>query len=106
MPEQVVPMPKVFIPNKSAHDFSQAEKWGELVFLSDGYLNKYAVNEVYRIFAPILEESSPNDYILLTSLTVVCCIAVAIMSAIHGIVNLLIYKDGKYVVRTINLRKE
>jgi hypothetical protein len=97
---------KVFIPNRSIHDFSAAEVYGEIVFLSEGNIRKYATNILYREFYEILKTSDPTDYILISGLTVLNVIATLIMQRLHGRVNLLLFKPGRggkkhYVERVI-----
>ena len=98
---------RVYIVNKGGHNHADAERFGELVFLSEGNINRYAVNSIYRRFATILETSSPEDYILITGLSVMSSIACSIFSRIHGRLNLLLYKttrgekEGYYLERTV-----
>lgn len=94
-------MPKVFVVNRSAHDFSAAEKFGELVFLSEGPINRYAVNNIHRIFSEKMKNSSPDDYIVPCSLNVMNIIAGAIHARNHGNLNLLLFKEGVYLERNI-----
>lgn len=98
-------MRKVFIVNNSAHDFSSAKKFGELVFLSDGPINRYATNSMVRNFNELMAGSSPNDHIVPCSLNVMNSIACAIFAAAHGRLNLLLFKDGNYIERNHILRK-
>lgn len=94
---------KVFIVNKGGHDFSGAETYGELVYLSEGSLNRYAVTNMYRKFAEVLKHSTKSDYILLTGLTTMSAIACSIFGYLHGRLNILIFKQGHYVDRSILL---
>lgn len=94
-------MIKVFIPNLSAHDHSDAARYGELVYVTKGQLAKYATNNMYRVWMAALQESSPNDYILLTGLNTLCSIGCAIFGALHGRVNLLIWRTDRYISREI-----
>lgn len=96
-------MSKVFILNKGAHDFTAAKKYGDLVYCTDGSLQKWNTSQMYRECSDAMLESQPEDFILLTSLTTLCCIACAIFAFKHGRINLLIYKDGTYVQRDIVL---
>lgn len=97
-------MPKVYIINKGGHDYSEANKYGELHFLSEGPISKFAVSKIYRDFAMSLRESTPADYILLTGLTTMACIACACFSFLHeGKLNLLLFKNGKYIERKLLL---
>jgi hypothetical protein len=92
-------MPKVFIVNNSSHDFSAAEKYGRLVFLSEGPMNRYATNSMIRLFEEGMKDSSPNDYIVPCSLNVMNSIACAIFAHKHGKLNLLLFKEGTYIER-------
>lgn len=84
---------KVFVVNKSGHDFSPAKKYGELVYLSEGLMNRFQTNHMYRMFSDIMEDSSEDDYILISGLIQMNIIAASIMAYKHGRVNLLIYSE-------------
>jgi len=88
-------VPNVYVPNKSIHDFSAAEEFGNLVFLSEGNVKKYATNLIYRQFNKILRKSEPDDYLLVTGLTTLNLVACHILTKLHGRVNLLLFKPGK-----------
>ena len=94
---------KVYVVNKGGHDFSSAESFGELVYLSEGSLNRYAVTNMYRQFSDILKESDSEDYILLTGLTTMGVVACSIFSYLHGKLNILLFKQGRYVDRSLIL---
>jgi hypothetical protein len=97
-------MPSVFIVNKSFHDFSEAEKYGKLSFLSDGSMDRYEVNNMARQFESYLKDSSPEDYIVPCSLNVMNSIACAMFAVRHNTLNLLLYKQGKgYIERNLKL---
>lgn len=88
-------MKTVYIINKSAHDYEDAKQYGDFVFLSEGTFDKFDTNKIYRQFYEILASSKPDDYILLTGLPIMQGIAMTIMSALHGRLNLLLFKGGK-----------
>jgi len=92
---------KVYVVNKGGHDLHAALKYGELVYMSDGQVNRFALSTMYRQFAAVLNESSPDDLLLLTGLTNLCVVASACFAYKHGKVNWLLYKDGRYIQRTI-----
>lgn len=94
---------KVYVINKSGHDFSPAKEYGELVFLSKGMVDKYDTNQMYRQFRKELKDSNPEDYILETSLTTLNVVACSLFAYKHGRLNLLLFKNGRYVERTIML---
>lgn len=92
-------MRKVYIVNHSNHDFSDAERFGKIIFMTGGRMNRYSTNDMARQFSEALEDSSPDDYIVLCSLNVMNAIATAIFSHKHGTLNLLLFKEGKYIER-------
>jgi hypothetical protein len=97
-------MSKVFIVNKSFHDFTEAKKYGEVVFLSEGPLDRYEVNNMARQFKELFKGSSPKDYIVLCSFSSMNAIACTIFGCMHGTLNLLLFKQGKgYIERNLVL---
>lgn len=94
---------KVYIVNKSGHDFSDAERFGELVYLSEGSVNPFLVSRIYREFSEILKDSQPQDCLVISGLQVMNAIASAILARVHGRVNWLQWhpRDGKYRKRTV-----
>ena len=96
-------MPTVYCVNKSTHDFSDAERFGELHFLSEGALKKTEVTQMARMFSEHLKDSTIEDYILITGMSVMSSIACSIFVSLHKRLNLLIYNGRKYVTRTVIL---
>ena len=99
-------MPKIYVINKGCHDYSKAQKFGDLTFLSDGVFNRFSTGKIFRTFSHGLQNSSEEDLILISGLTVMASIACAIFARKHGRLNLLLYtnspKSGdNYVRRTI-----
>ena len=94
-------MPKVYIVNKSAHDFSQAEKFGKLIFMSEGRLNRYGTNHMIRKFTDAMRNSREEDFLLPCSLNTANIMAGAIFALKHKRLNLLLYKPstGEYIER-------
>lgn len=90
---------KVFIINNSSHDFSKASKFGELIYLTEGKVDSYNTNKNYRDMFESLKQAREGDYILVTSLASLNIIAGWIMGSLGLNLNLLIFKDGKYLER-------
>ena len=95
-------MPTVWVINKAAHDFSAAERFGVLRYLSKGVISKYATNRIFRQFNEELSKASKEDYILLTSLTVMNVIACCIFVMKFKRLNILLLKDDNYQARTLD----
>src|SRR5574340_902970 len=96
---------KIFVPNKGTHDFSPAERFGELVYVTRGEISKFATGVMARAWAKVLAESSPNDFILVTSLTTLCSIGCAMFALKHGQLNQLIFRNGAYISRRLMLKQ-
>jgi hypothetical protein len=90
---------KVYIPNKSGHNYKDAERYGELVFITAGVQNKYSVNHMVRIWQEVIKDSSPEDCIVLTGLNIICAIGCAVFARKHGRINLLIWRNERYIKR-------
>ena len=96
-------MKKVYIVNKGGHNYSPATEFGELVFCTEGLLDPFNVASMYRILSDSMKDSKPGDYILLTSLTVLCSVACAVFARKHGRLNLLLFRNGRYVERQLEI---
>ena len=95
---------KVFIPNKSGHNFSDAERFGELIYVTEGNVDRFNTSYMYRAFAEVFEgKSSKDDYLLVSSMNVLNCIAAACFARKHGTLNLLLFSRGEYVERELNI---
>ena len=86
---------KVFVINKSSHDYSGAEKFGKLIFMTKGSMNRFACSKMNRIFDLFLEGSHRDDYLLISGMNVMCALACSLFAAKHQRLNLLIYKKTK-----------
>lgn len=92
---------KVFIPNKSGHDFSAAKKYGSFSYVTEGLVNRFSIGHIARKWMQKLVNSKSTDYILITSLTILTVVGAAIFGHLHHRINLLIFRNGKYIARTI-----
>lgn len=100
---------KVFIPNRSCHDFSPALEFGELVYLSEGNIKRFDTSRLYRRFMPLLENSTKDDYLLVSGLTVLNLIAAFILAQKHGRLNLLLFSSNgnkKFYIERIIIGEE
>jgi len=92
---------QVFIANKSGHDFSDANRYGEANYVTTGQINRFSVGYMARKWMLALLKSKKEDYILLTSLTILTVVGAAIFGWLHGRLNLLIFRNNRYMARTI-----
>lgn len=94
---------KVFIVNNGGHDYSDARRFGELIFCTDSVIRKDDVSQMYRELSVALSEATADDYLLVSSLTSLCMVASAILADRFGELHLLLFKDGQYVDRDLIL---
>lgn len=96
-------MAKVYVVNRGGHDYSSAERYGTLVYCTEGQLSKFDTAQMFREVVAAMQDSNEEDFILLTSLTSLCSVASAIFAAKHKRVNFLIFQDGNYLERKLML---
>ena len=99
--------PKVYIPNKSLHNFSDAKRFGELVFCTEGTINREDVNYIARLVSTAMEGAEAGDYIMISSLSVINSIMCGIFVGKFSRLNLLLFDDDaqKYISRKIVLHE-
>ena len=97
-------MSKVFVVNKGHHNYEQAKEFGELVFLTEESLNIFASsNLVYTISAPLLEQSSGDDYLLLSGHILPNAIAFNTMMKKNLKVKSLVWLGNAGVYKTVTV---
>ena len=96
---------KVYVVSKGLHNWSAAQPYGELVFLSTAPIGRTGISNMVRMFAPKLKRSEPEDYIVVTGLTVMCCVACVLFALRHKRLNLLLFDAAtdRYVKRIVML---
>lgn len=99
---------KVYIANKSYHDYSYAKRFGELVYLTTRNINPIDTSSMVRLVDENLSNSLPDDKILITGLTIFNSIMTSYFARKHSRLNLLLFKrnkkkggKGEYVLREI-----
>jgi hypothetical protein len=101
----LTPTTKVYIPNRSGHDFSDSLRYGTPEYITAGEVNRFSIGHIARKWAAKLVDSHRDDYILITSLTILTVIGAALFGYLHGKLNILIFRNGKYIARTIDLKE-
>lgn len=92
---------KVYVVNRGAHDFSEAQKHGHLVYMTEGFQPRFSVNTAYRRFEFCMQDSSEEDWLLLTGLSTLNAVASAIFAVKHNRLNLLLFNGKTYTKRTL-----
>ena len=95
--------PVVYVPNKGAHDYQDAKRYGELIFLTTGVVERYRTNTIYRTIMEGMDDAQEDDYLLISSLSILNSIISGILARKFGKINFLLFRDGKYLLRTVNI---
>lgn len=95
--------PVVYVPNRGAHDYEDAKQYGELVFLTSGVVERYRTNTIYRELMVGMADAQADDYLLVSSLSILNSIISGILARQFGKINFLLFRDGKYLLRTVNI---
>ncbi len=97
---------KVYVANFQAdRDFTQAEKFGEVVFITQGYLDLKKLDKFRLAFEEFLERADASDYIILTGPSVIKALVIVIWYAKFGYVNILSWnkRENIYIHNVVGL---
>ena len=95
---------KIFVVSNGGHDYSDAERFGDIVFCTQEVIRKDDIAQMYRELSDALFDAKPDDLLLVSSLTSLCAVASAILADRFGEVHFLLFKDGQYIQRDLILR--
>lgn len=95
---------KVFVPEREGHDYRAAEEYGDITTITPVQVDDpHNVNVLFDMISKKMTDATQNDMILISGLTLSCCIASAIMASRFGSVNFLLFRRGEYLMRRIIL---
>lgn len=97
-------MSKVFIINNMTHNYSKAEKFGELVDITNGKMPIFKTDVMSGILKDGLEDFSNDDYLLISGPALLCIMAAQAAFVKFDEVKFLIFdaKIQDYVVRHLH----
>lgn len=88
---------KVYVTNFTGFEYSEAEKFGEMVFMTEGYVDFKNINKVTEKLAFFIQKSKPDDYLLLSGNNLLCAIALHHWLMFHGTCKVLHWQLKNYV---------
>lgn len=100
-----VSKPRVYISNFGGHDFSPAEKWGELQFITRGFISFQSLDRLKFQIAQGILDSSPDDYLLLSGTNIINVVAALLWFELHEKVNILNFDKTMNDYRLITITK-
>ena len=93
---------KVYVPNDWQHTATDAEVYGELVYLTHGQISRTAIRENMTRIEVGLEGSRSDDWLVVGSLSVLTALCAAKFASTHGRLNLLLWDRGRYVPKRVS----
>lgn len=87
---------KVYILADGGHDYSDAVRFGNLVFLKIPTYSKWDIAQLHIELSEGLKDAEAEDLLVISHLTSHCCVATALMVEWFGRVNFLIFRKDKY----------
>lgn len=85
--------PTVYIANRSGHNYSGAERFGQLVAVTQHRVNVFATDRLRTDITHALRDAKPEDLLLLGGSPLVNVLCAFILLQRHGLLN-IIYWDG------------
>ena len=97
---------KVYVVNNSGHNFTAAERYGKLVYLTSGKINIFATDRLIQELKGKLKGAEKGDFLLLSGYALLNIIVFNILMHKHGRVSVLIYDFHKREYVRRDLEKE
>jgi len=97
-------MAKVYVVNNANYDYSKAEQYGELVYVTKGKLPIFRTSTVRAMLEKGLVKFTKDDYLLISGPAIVSVMAATILYNNFDTVKFLVFdaKQQDYVVRHLN----
>lgn len=96
-------MPRVFITNVAGHDFSKAEKFGEITWITKGWVPLQSLDRIKFLVTEKLVDVKPEDFLLLSGTQVVCVVAALVWHNKLGYIKMLVHdkKEDDYRILVV-----
>jgi|GraSoiStandDraft_4_1057263.scaffolds.fasta_scaffold120446_2 hypothetical protein len=90
---------RVFVTNFAGHDYTKAERYGEIVYITKGYVSFFSLDRIKYRVCEALQGSTEDDWLLLSGIPMICVVAACYWLWKHDKVKLLVHdkrSDGNY----------
>lgn len=98
-------MSKVYVVNDMNHSFDKAERFGKIIFATEGKVPIFKTDVVKNMLAESLKDFDiENDFLLLSGPTLLCIIATRILHTCDAPLKTIVFdaKEQDYVVRHLS----
>jgi len=87
-------MSKVFVLNElESRDYSTAIPYGELIFVTKGYVNLHDLGQLRRKLDSLIKFSNPSDYVIVIGPSVLIMLFGILWFQKHGLMNVLAWNS-------------
>jgi len=90
-----VKLERVFVANYAGHDYSAAEVYGAINWITRGYVSFQSLDRVKFQIAEAIAQSQPGDWLLVSGTPLINLLAGVLWMEKHGTMKLLVY-DKKF----------
>ena len=97
---------KVYVANFAGHDHSDANVWGELVFVTHGFVNYESLDRLKFRITEKLKGYQEDDWLLLSGTNIINVFCAVIVYHMHGKVKILSYNKNKRVYNEVILSNQ
>ena len=95
----IVRSPCVYVTNFAGHDYTKAEKYGEIRYVTKGYVSFHSLDRIKYRICEALQDTQDDDWLLLSGIPMICVVAACYWLWKHKKLKLLIHdkrSDGDY----------
>lgn len=91
----------VYILNNMTHDYSKAEKFGELVNVTEGKVPIFRTETMLNILNEALKDFTQDDFLLISGPAIVCMMAYHMLKSRLKSIRVLVFdaKEQDYIIR-------
>lgn len=101
-----VEVTRVYVANFAGHDYAPAAKYGQLVFVTRGFISFQGLDRVKFQVAQGMADSRPDDWLALSGTNIINVLAALLWYQMHGLVKILNYDKTTNTYREIIVTKE
>ena len=98
--------PRVFVTNYGGHDYDEAKSFGEIRWVTRGFVSFQSLDRVKFLVAEAITDSRPDDYLLISGRAIISVLAALVWFHKHSIVRLLVFdQKGGNKYREVVIKK-
>lgn len=106
--DEVIPSspPRVYVSNFAGHDYTEAEVYGEIRSITQGFISFQSLDRLKFTIAQALQETTPDDWLLLSGTNIISVLASLLWYQKHGVVKILNFDKTTRKYREIIFNQE